>query len=426
MAAESRTRVLGMSKFGDLDACMTPVDVAMPEPERGWVRIRVEAVSVNPKDVSVVENEHGLGQLLGMLHGSPIYPGSDVVGIIEAVGDESHGLLVGQRVVTYRFWLCGLGPCKGAFGEHALVPGDTAAVVRPGVPVQVAAALPCASLTALQVLTQKIRLPWHPARRPVVVVFGASGGTGSACIQLAKALRGKEPVPDGGSGGGKLATGLSPGSAGDEGVFVIAVASAANERRCMGLGADAFVAYDTCDPWDGVAAVVREEALEGVHAWVECFIPGSGPQFGKAAPLLVPSSLSAGAPTPSGERISWMPGKFVSLRPSLPVAVLVDVQRRAGELLEAPLRACCCRGGDAALLQRHGVRPVSWLEPANDFIAVAPEREGLETLMRLYEEGQLSVDVDKVVHGGLAGLPEAVRAVRSKHSKGKVVVLFDS
>lgn len=401
MAEVKRAKVVAMSSFGDPSGCISVVETEVPAPKPGWLRVRVEAVSVNPKDCSVVQGEDGLGNLLWMLQGLPVYPGSDLAGTVEAVGDGVTDIKVGQRVATYRFWLCGAAPGEGAFGEYALVPADTTARIPTGLPVQVAAALPCAFLTALQVLRDRIRIDRHPAKRPVVVVFGASGGVGSPCVQIAGLLRGRaEERPDG--------------------AFVIAIASERNRRRCMvHLGASAFVAYDKEDPWAAVSRIVEAESLDGVHAWIECHIPKSGPRFDQARPLLVSASLDAGEPKHGRE--SWMPGKFVSLRPSIPVALLTEGQRWVGQ---ATASACSCLFARGAAPASGRTPPVTWLEPTNDYLAVQPEREGLERLMRWAAEKRLRVDIASEHEGLTPGLAEAVSAVGSKHTAGKAVVVL--
>ncbi|KAA0156504.1 hypothetical protein FNF27_01284 [Cafeteria roenbergensis] len=401
MAAARRAKVVAMSSFGDPSTCMSVVEAEIPAPKPGWLRVRVEAVSVNPKDCSVVHGEDGLGSLLWMLQGHPVYPGSDLAGTVDAVGDGVTDIKLGQRVATYRFWLCGAAPGEGAFGEYALVPADTAARIPEGLPVQVAAALPCAFLTALQVLRDRIRIHRHPAKRPVVVVYGASGGVGSPCVQIAGLLRGRAEERA-------------------DGAFVIAVASERNRRRCLvHLGASAFVAYDKEDPWAAVSRIVEAESLDGVHAWIECHIPKSGPRFAQARPLLVSATLDAGESERGRE--PWMPGKFVSLRPSIPVALLTEGQRWLGQAMSS---ACSCLAARGAAAASGPTPPVTWLEPANDYLAVQPEREGLEKLMHWAAKKQIRVDIASEHKGLEPGLAEAVGAVSSKHTAGKAVVVL--
>jgi len=402
--------VLGQAKFGGSELRLGGVRVAKPEPKAGEVRVRVEAVSINPKDVSVVQNEDGIGGLLSFMVGSPFYPGSDLAGVVEAVGPDVDDLAVGDRVATYRFFFCGGTPGYGAFGTFAIVPAASAARIPEAMESRIAAALPCAFLTALQVLRDRVRLHRHPARRPVVVVYGASGGVGSPCVQMAHLLRGR---------------------AGDDdrGAFVIAVASERNRKRCLeDLGANAFVPYDgETDAFEGVARAVRSEGLAGVHAWVECHIPAEGPQIARVRPLLVPATRDASWSGPPME--PWMPGKFVSLRPSIPVALITEAQRRTGEAVASCLSCGASPEGEAGdgAVGAFGDAspPVTWAEPTNDFIAVRAERLGLEVVMRWVVDGKVRVDIAKQFKGLVPGVQEAVEEVATKHTQGKVVVLIE-
>jgi NADPH:quinone reductase-like Zn-dependent oxidoreductase len=110
--------------------------------------------------------------------GAPEDPamGVDYAGVVEDVGASVQRFAVGDRVV---------GAGNGSFAE--LVRGraeGTIVKIAPNVTFDQAAGLPIAATTALQALRDKAHL--RPGQR--VLINGASGGVGTAAVQLAKAM----------------------------------------------------------------------------------------------------------------------------------------------------------------------------------------------------------------------------------------------
>ena len=100
----------------------------------------------------------------------PFSPAAEVVGRVSAVGDGVEGLEVGQRVVS-------LG---GALADQAAVGAASAFAVPDGVAPEKAVALPTNYCTTWYALHDRAQL--QPGE--TLLVTGASGGTGSAAIQL--------------------------------------------------------------------------------------------------------------------------------------------------------------------------------------------------------------------------------------------------
>ncbi|WP_116947472.1 NAD(P)-dependent alcohol dehydrogenase [Jiangella endophytica] len=182
-------------RYGDPDVLrVDAVDVPRPGPRE--VLIRVHGASVNPSDALFRSGRLRVGARL------PRGTGLDLAGEVAAIGDRVDDLAVGDRVWAYRG---GLPKRLGTIAEYAVMPAGRCTPAPAGADLADAAALPTAGLTALQVLRDALRV--GPGDR--VLIVGASGGVGSAAVQLAVAL----------------------------GATVTAVAGPANADLCRDLGA---------------------------------------------------------------------------------------------------------------------------------------------------------------------------------------------
>jgi NADPH:quinone reductase-like Zn-dependent oxidoreductase len=140
-----------------------------PEPKPDQVLIEVHAAGVNPRDWMLREGTYIGTRLAGRL---PLIPGSDVSGVVAAVGERVTGFAVGDEVVAMQSLLGGMG----AYAEFMTVKASCVARKPPGVSHIEAAALPCAGLTAWQALFDIA----------TVTVVGAAGGVGHYGTQLAR------------------------------------------------------------------------------------------------------------------------------------------------------------------------------------------------------------------------------------------------
>ena len=161
--------------------CLQYTEVDMPEPKAGWVRVRVLACALNMLDLFVRRGMPAVPLEL------PHIPGGDVIGVIDALGEGAEEPAVGTIAL--------IDPLVDgkALGEH--IPGGLAeyVVVPAGnaIPVDVElrevplyAALPIAYGTARRMLFERARVQ----RGESVVVLGAAGGVGVACVQLGSGL----------------------------------------------------------------------------------------------------------------------------------------------------------------------------------------------------------------------------------------------
>lgn len=216
-------RAVAVRKTGDIPSV---IDLPVPRPAPGELVVRLEAASLNPLDVGIAE-----GYFEGrMPHVYPLILGVDGAGRVTEVGEDVRGFEVGD-LVHGQFFRTPLG--YGTFAEYVVVTEfpNTGALQRvpDGVPVEIAAALPTAGMTALGALdTIGLR-----AGQSVLIV-GATGGVGVFAIQLAAAY----------------------------GAEVIATARPEADAWIRGLGATQTVDYTSGE----MADQVRKSHPDGVDA----------------------------------------------------------------------------------------------------------------------------------------------------------------
>jgi NADPH:quinone reductase-like Zn-dependent oxidoreductase len=181
-------------------------DLPRPEPGPGEVLIRVGASAVNNTDINTRLAWYSRGKsdaADATWSGKPlIFPhiqGIDCAGTIAAVGPKVDSTLVGQRVLVEpclteaggepleRPWFLG-SECNGAFAEYLTVAARHAHVIDSHLTDTELATFPCSCSTAENMI---VRAGIAAGER--VLVTGASGGVGSAAIQLL-AARGADVV----------------------------------------------------------------------------------------------------------------------------------------------------------------------------------------------------------------------------------------
>ncbi|MEX2582832.1 MAG: NADPH:quinone oxidoreductase family protein [Gemmatimonadota bacterium] len=157
-------------RFAPLDALVWK-ELPDANPGPGEVAIRIRAAGLNFADALLVQ---GLYQVRPPC---PFVPGSELAGEIVSVGDDVSGFEIGDRVMAF-------STTMGAFAERGVFRAGDVMPVPDGVGFEEAAALLCAHGTAHHALKQRARL--QPGE--TLLVLGASGGTGSAAVQIGKAM----------------------------------------------------------------------------------------------------------------------------------------------------------------------------------------------------------------------------------------------
>lgn len=144
-------------------------EAVKPTVAAGQVLIQVKAIGVNPVDTYIRSGNYPNAML-------PYTPGRDCAGVVEAVGDGVKGFKTGDRVYTS-------GTITGAYAEYALAEIKTVHALPSGTSFAQGAALGIPYATAFRAL-------FHRAQGRAgewLLVHGASGGVGTAAVQLARA-----------------------------------------------------------------------------------------------------------------------------------------------------------------------------------------------------------------------------------------------
>ena len=152
------------------------VEIAVPEPGPGQIRVRVTAAGIGLPDVLMCRGTYPLTPAL------PFTPGQEAVGIVTAVG-EGVTREIGSRVMFVSAFYNG----HGSFAQECLALSSTAFPVPAGLTDTEAAGFWIPHLTAWTGLVER----GHLAAGEWLAVLGAAGGSGIAAVQLGRALGGR-------------------------------------------------------------------------------------------------------------------------------------------------------------------------------------------------------------------------------------------
>jgi NADPH:quinone reductase-like Zn-dependent oxidoreductase len=267
MRAKTMRAVL-LRGHGGFDRLEYRDDVPVPEPAAGEVLIRIGAAAVNntdintrvgwySKSVTVATGSVGPGSAADAADAAwggaavqfPRIQGADACGRIVAVGDGVDTERVGERVIVDpvlrdRSTAAGAPPAyfgsdrDGAFAEFAAVPAANACRIRSDLTDVELASFPCSCGAAENMVARA-----GVAAGETVLVTGASGGVGSAAVQLARR----------------------------RGARVTALASPGKAATVRSLGAARTLARD--------ADLVRELGRESIDVVIDVVGGGSFPQL---------------------------------------------------------------------------------------------------------------------------------------------------
>ncbi len=155
-------------------------DCPDPQPAQGDVVVRVRATGLNYLDVFARRGMPGVTIPL------PFISGGDIAGEIETVAADVNGWRAGERVVVNPKTKRGLigEEVNGGLAERVAVPAENLVRLPASVSFEHGAAIPINFGTALRMLTTIGGLKAGES----ILVLGASGGVGTACVQIARML----------------------------------------------------------------------------------------------------------------------------------------------------------------------------------------------------------------------------------------------
>ncbi|PHR27609.1 MAG: NAD(P)-dependent alcohol dehydrogenase [Fluviicola sp.] len=153
-------------------------NVEKPTPKSNELLIRISATSITAASTFMREGKPYFGRLfLGLTKPKVKTPGTDLSGIVEAVGTEVTNFKPGDQVMAETGLNC------GAYAEYICIPSDELVVLQPeNVRPEEATGILDGACTALAFFTDKVDIK----KGQKVLINGASGSIGTAAIQLAK------------------------------------------------------------------------------------------------------------------------------------------------------------------------------------------------------------------------------------------------
>lgn len=239
-----KMRGVYLKGHGDFDMLEFRNDIPVPTPGPNDVLIKVGAAAVNNTDINTRKAWYSKGNGDSSdagWSGSPInFPriqGADVCGRIVSVGKQVNNHRLNERVliepsiseangVILKYpWYLG-SECDGGFAEYTVVASKHAYSINSGLSDIELASFPCSYSTAENMLSRA-----KVCSDEKILITGASGGVGSAAVQLAKV----------------------------RGAKVIGITSPAKKEKVLNLGADEVLMRD-----DNVVEKLGENSIDVV------------------------------------------------------------------------------------------------------------------------------------------------------------------
>lgn len=139
-------------------------------PSSDQVVVEMKAVGVNPVEAYIRSGQYALKSAL------PYTPGTDGAGVVKAVGNRVQSVSVGDKVYT-------AGSLSGTYAQEALCEESQIFPLAKNLNFEQGAGIYIPYTTAYRALFEKAR----PKEGGTILVHGASGGVGTAAVQLAVA-----------------------------------------------------------------------------------------------------------------------------------------------------------------------------------------------------------------------------------------------
>lgn len=178
-------KAIVQTAYGPPEQVLRPAEVKRPVPGKGEVLVRVAATGVNTPDWIAIAGEPRMLRRRSDLRAPGAIRGTDLVGVVEAIGADVTDLREGDRVFG-SVWTSKI-TTTGTFAEYTVARADRVMRLPEAIDTVEAGAAVMSGLTALCAIRQTARA--RPGQK--VLINGASGGVGTFAVQLA-ALEGAE------------------------------------------------------------------------------------------------------------------------------------------------------------------------------------------------------------------------------------------
>jgi NADPH2:quinone reductase len=186
----------------------------------GQIAIEIRAAGVNFPDVLIIQNKYQFKPAL------PFIPGSELAGIVLAVGEGVTRYKAGDRVIAFS--------AQGAFAQQIVLPASAVMAMPAGMDFDIAAAITLTYGTSHHAVIDRAQLK----AGETMLVLGAAGGVGLAAIEIGKAL----------------------------GARVIAAASSPEKLAvCRAHGADVTINYSTEDLRSAIKAALDGKGPDVIY-----------------------------------------------------------------------------------------------------------------------------------------------------------------
>jgi NADPH2:quinone reductase len=146
--------------------------------------VKIQAISVNPVDYKIRQNS-----AKNTVLETPKIIGWDAVGIVTAIGEETELFKVGDAV-----YYAGDLTKPGCNAAYQLIDERIVGRKPKNLSNEAAAALPLTSLTAWEILFDRMRIQKEKDAGKTILIIGGAGGVGSIAIQLAKKIAGLKVI----------------------------------------------------------------------------------------------------------------------------------------------------------------------------------------------------------------------------------------
>lgn len=162
-------RAIRVTEFGGPQVLKLETNVPVPRPSEDQVLIKVHAAGINPVDTYIRSGTYAVKPTL------PYTPGKDVAGVVEEMGSKVKHLKKGDRVYS-------MAVASGGYAEYCTSASTGTKLLHSNLTFEEGAGVGIPYYTAYRALV----IIGGAKPGETVLIHGASGAVGLACVQIAK------------------------------------------------------------------------------------------------------------------------------------------------------------------------------------------------------------------------------------------------